>query len=44
MIKQLVDDQSWQIWIEDPNGIRIEFHEYTEKSMQLIGGTCAVSW
>jgi len=30
-------DESWQFWIADPNGIAIEFHEYTEKSSQLTG-------
>ena len=36
-------DQSYQVWITDPNGIRIEFHEYTPESMQLIGGRCVIS-
>ena len=30
-------DESWQFWIKDPNGIEIEFHEYTENSSQLTG-------
>jgi catechol 2,3-dioxygenase-like lactoylglutathione lyase family enzyme len=30
-------DASWQFWIKDPNGIAIEFHEYTENSAQLTG-------
>ncbi len=42
--KTIGDDHSWQVWITDPNGIRIEFHEYTEKSMQLVGGKCKVNW
>jgi catechol 2,3-dioxygenase-like lactoylglutathione lyase family enzyme len=42
--KKLGADQSWQIWVTDPNGVRIEFHEYTANSRQVIGGTCTVSW
>ena len=37
-------DHSWQAWTTDPNGVRIEFHQYTEKSFQLTGGICAVDW
>ena len=36
-------DQSYQVWVTDPNGVRIEFHEYTPKSMQLIGGKGVIS-
>jgi catechol 2,3-dioxygenase-like lactoylglutathione lyase family enzyme len=42
--KSLGADRSWQVWTADPNGVRIEFHEYTPESMQLIGGTCPVDW
>lgn len=42
--KSLGADQSWQVWITDPNGIRIEFQEYTENSRQRIGGKCIVNW
>lgn len=42
--KSLGCDHSWQVWTADPNGVRIEFHEYTEKSLQLAGGTCEVNW
>ena len=38
--KKLGSDRSWQVWVTDPNGIRIEFHEYTAQSRQLVGGTC----
>lgn len=37
-------DHSWQVWTTDPNGVRIEFHEYTEKSLQRTGGSCEVNW
>lgn len=30
-------DDTWQMWIEDPDGNPIEFHEYTDKSYQLVG-------
>lgn len=33
--KQMGSDQSWQAWITDPNGVRIELHEYTPASSQL---------
>jgi catechol 2,3-dioxygenase-like lactoylglutathione lyase family enzyme len=37
-------DHTWQVWLSDPNGTRIEFHEYTNESMQFKGGTCVVNW
>jgi catechol 2,3-dioxygenase-like lactoylglutathione lyase family enzyme len=42
--KKLGADQTWQIWIKDPDGIDIEFHQYTEKSSQLTGAACLVDW
>ena len=42
--KSFGDDKAWQAWLEDPNGIRIELHQYTPESMQLVGGTCRVNW
>lgn len=42
--KKLGADQSWQCWLKDPNGVRIELHEYTPQSMQLVGGQCVVDW
>jgi lactoylglutathione lyase/glyoxylase I family protein len=32
------DDNSWQAWLTDPDGNRIELHAYTPKSKQLGGG------
>ncbi len=32
-------DQSWQCWIEDPSGVRIEVQEYTDQSSQRTGKT-----
>lgn len=31
-------DSTLQCWITDPDGTRIEFQQYTEKSAQRIGG------
>lgn len=42
--KKLGADSSWQSWTEDPSGVKIEFHEYTDRSMQLNGGICEVNW
>lgn len=42
--KKLGCDKSWQVWTEDPNGIRIEFHGYTKESIQITGGQCEVDW
>lgn len=41
--KKLGQDQSWQVWTEDPNGVRIEFHEYTPLSSQITGATCVLA-
>ncbi len=37
-------DRSWQTWIQDPDGNKIEIHEYTKESAQLNGGTIQVDW
>lgn len=42
--KKLGADHSWQAWLADPNGVRIELHEYTPESLQRLGGTCVVDW
>src|SRR5438552_3298342 len=36
--KKLGGDHSWQCWIQDPDGNRMEFHQYTEASFQRRGG------
>ena len=38
--KKLGADESWQAWVTDPSGVRIEFHEYTERSTQITGQDC----
>lgn len=42
--KKLGGDYTWQVWIKDPDGIDIEFHQYTEKASQLTGVACPVDW
>lgn len=41
--KKLGADQSWQIWVTDPSGVRIEFHQYTAKSSQLTHENCVLA-
>jgi catechol 2,3-dioxygenase-like lactoylglutathione lyase family enzyme len=33
--KQFGCDRSWQAWLTDPNGVKIELHEYTPESSQV---------
>jgi len=37
-------DHSWQMWCNDPDGIAIEFHQYTPASSQHTGQACQVNW
>lgn len=37
-------DGSYQMWCTDPNGIDIEFQQYSDKSSQLTGEDCYVDW
>lgn len=37
-------DGSRQLWCTDPNGIDIEFQEYTDQSCQFTGENCRVDW
>ena len=30
-------DHTWAMWFRDPDGNRIEVHQYTERSFELIG-------
>lgn len=41
--KKLGADHAYQAWVTDPSGVRIEFHEYTEKSTQLTGENCILN-
>lgn len=38
--KKMGADHSWQAWTADPDGVRIELHEYTPESCQLTGKEC----
>ena len=38
--KKIGADQSWQAWLNDPDGVRIELHEYTANSSQTTGHDC----
>lgn len=42
--KKLGVDQSWQAWITDPSGVRIELMQYTADSSQYTGKTCVANW
>ena len=37
-------DGTWQCWLADPNGVRIELFEYTDQSAQFTGGDRVVDW
>jgi len=42
--KKLGSDRSWQCWSADPDGTRIEFHEYTPQSSQYTRAGVEVNW
>lgn len=42
--KELAIDHTWIISCHDPNGVFIELQEYTERSMQRVGGRCEVDY
>jgi hypothetical protein len=35
-------DRSWQTWIRDPDGNRVELHQYTAESSQRTGRDCVL--
>lgn len=37
-------DDTWQSWLTDPNGTRIELFQYTDRSAQFVGGDRAADW
>jgi glyoxylase I family protein len=37
-------DETWQAWIKDPSGTKIELFEYTDKSAQFVGGDREANW
>jgi lactoylglutathione lyase/glyoxylase I family protein len=42
--KKLGCDNTYQIWLADPDGNTFEIHQYTEKSMQITGGEVEADW
>jgi len=37
-------DDTWQIWMRDPDGNDFEVHQYTATSRQLVGGDIEADW
>lgn len=37
-------DDTWQIWLRDPDGNDFEVHAYSDTSRQKIGGVVEVDW
>lgn len=44
--KKLGVDHTWQCWLADPSGVKLEIFQYTEQSLQFSdqGGDCQVNW
>jgi lactoylglutathione lyase/glyoxylase I family protein len=42
--KKLACDDTFQCWLKDPNGVKIELFEYTAKSAQFTGGDRVADW
>ena len=42
--KELGVDHTWMITCRDPNGVFIELHQYTDRSLQHTGGTCTIDY
>jgi catechol 2,3-dioxygenase-like lactoylglutathione lyase family enzyme len=42
--KKLGIDHTLMVTCHDPNGNFIEFHQYTDKSLQLNGGVCEIDY
>lgn len=42
--KKFACDDTYQAWIKDPNGVKIELFEYTDKSAQFNGGDRVADW
>ena len=37
IVPQLNCDHTWALWFHDPDGNRIEVHQYTDRSFQVVG-------
>ena len=42
--KKIGSDETWQTWLQDPDGNKFEIHQYTPKSFQRAGGVAQVTW
>lgn len=42
--KKLACDDTYQCWVRDPNGVKIELFQYTDKSAQFQGGDRVADW
>ncbi|MBZ9918272.1 MULTISPECIES: VOC family protein [unclassified Mesorhizobium] len=42
--KKLACDDTYQAWLRDPDGVKIELFEYTGKSAQFTGGDRVADW
>ena len=42
--KSIGCDDTWQSWTTDPNGVKLELFEYTDKSAQFVGGNRVAHW
>ena len=42
--KKLGVDNTYQCWLTDPNGVKVELFEYTDQSAQFIGGDRVADW
>lgn len=42
--KKKACDDTWQCWLTDPNGVKIELFEYTDQSAQFVGGDRVADW
>jgi catechol 2,3-dioxygenase-like lactoylglutathione lyase family enzyme len=42
--KKKACDDTWQAWTADPNGVKIELFEYTDRSAQFTGGDRVADW
>ena len=42
--KSMGVDETWQAWIKDPSGTKIELFEYTARSAQFVGGDREANW
>ncbi|HEY8576254.1 MAG TPA: VOC family protein [Devosia sp.] len=44
--KKLGVDGTWQAWVTDPNGVKLEIFQYTGDSLQFAapGAVCQIDW